>query len=166
MNLLVVWDLHSLYTPLLSAFRHFVYSAERRGFFYALGLFFLLCSSYAPPLCLLTKLDDNTIKIPLSIRVSSSLVMRIIGGTREEDARHFLGKMKKMPFSLEKKEKILCLFFLRRYSIVTPSLLHRKSIVSMEERWRTDGLSMEYQWTFKGNLTLLFTNYMACRYNP
>jgi hypothetical protein len=34
--------------------------------------------------------------IPLSIRVSSSLVRRIMGGTREEDARHFSGKMKKM----------------------------------------------------------------------
>jgi hypothetical protein len=33
------------------------------------------------------------------------LVRRIIGGTREEDARHFSGKMKKMLFSLEKKEK-------------------------------------------------------------
>jgi hypothetical protein len=33
------------------------------------------------------------------------LVRRIIGGTREEDTRHFSGKMKKMPFSLEKKEK-------------------------------------------------------------
>jgi hypothetical protein len=30
---------------------------------------------------------------------------RIIGGTRAEYARHFLGKMKKMSFSLEKKEK-------------------------------------------------------------
>ena len=32
-------------------------------------------------------------------------------------------------------------FFLRRYSIATPSLLHSKSIVSMEYRWTIDGLS-------------------------
>ena len=33
-----------------------------------------------------------------------------------------------------------------RYSIVTPSLLHRKSIVSMEYLWTIDGESMEYLW--------------------
>ena len=55
----------------------------------------LSSSSYAPPLCLVTKLDDNTIIIPLSIIVSSSLVRRNIGGTREEETRHFSGKMKK-----------------------------------------------------------------------
>ena len=33
------------------------------------------------------------------------MVRRIIGGTREEDTRVFSGKMKKMSFSLEKKEK-------------------------------------------------------------
>jgi hypothetical protein len=39
------------------------------------------------------------------------LVRRIIGGTWEEDARHFLGKMKKQQFSLEKKEKVsTCLY--------------------------------------------------------
>ena len=38
--------------------------------------------------------------------VTWDLHRRIIGRTREEDARHFLGKMKKKkPFSLEKKEK-------------------------------------------------------------
>jgi len=37
------------------------------------------------------------------------LVRRIIGGTREEDTRLFSGKMKKMSFSLEKKEKV-CIF--------------------------------------------------------
>ena len=38
-------------------------------------------------------------------RVTDLLYKRIIGGTRAEYARHFLGKMKKMSFSLEKKEK-------------------------------------------------------------
>ena len=33
--------------------------------------------------------------------------------------------------------------FVNRYSIVTPSLLHRKSIVSMEKRWNCDGTVME-----------------------
>ena len=33
------------------------------------------------------------------------MVRRNIGGTREEDTRHFLDKMKKLSFSLEKKEK-------------------------------------------------------------
>ena len=33
--------------------------------------------------------------------------------------------------------------FHRRYSIVTPSLLHRMSIVSMEYLWRYDGDTME-----------------------
>ena len=42
------------------------------------------------------------------------------------------------------------IFFLRRYSIATPSLLHRKSIVSMEYRWTIDGLSYEEQGTFIG----------------
>jgi hypothetical protein len=34
------------------------------------------------------------------------LVRRFIGETRAEYARHFSGKMKKMSFSLEKKEKV------------------------------------------------------------
>ena len=42
------------------------------------------------------------------------------------------------------------IFFLRRYSIATPSLLHRKSIVSMEYRWTIDGLSMDYLMRNKG----------------
>ena len=33
--------------------------------------------------------------------------------------------------------------FVRRYSIDTPSLLHRWSIVSMEDRWTIDGELME-----------------------
>ena len=52
----------------------------------------LSSSSYAPPLCLVTKLDDNTIIIPLSIRVSSSLVRRIIRGTRETLLTFLFGK--------------------------------------------------------------------------
>ena len=56
-------------------------------------------------MCLLTKLDEALILYKRKSGGPSSLVRRIIGGTREEDARHFLGKMKKMSFSLEKKEK-------------------------------------------------------------
>ena len=33
--------------------------------------------------------------------------------------------------------------FHRRYSIDTPSILHRWSIVSMEKRWSIDGRAME-----------------------
>jgi len=60
-------------------------------------------------MCLLTKLDEALILYKRKSGGPSSLVRRIIGGTREEDARHFLGKMKKMSFSLEKKEK-KCIF--------------------------------------------------------
>ena len=35
-------------------------------------------------------------------------------------------------------------FFLRGYSIDTPSLVHRFDGESMENRWRNDGLTMEY----------------------
>jgi hypothetical protein len=56
-------------------------------------------------LFLLTKLDETLILYKRKSGGPSSLVRRIIGGTREEDTRHFLGKMKKMSFSLEKKEK-------------------------------------------------------------
>ena len=55
---------------------------------------------------LLTKLDEALILYKRNSGGPSSLVRRIIGGTREEDTRHFLGKMKKMSFSLEKKEKV------------------------------------------------------------
>ena len=58
------------------------------------GFFFPLSSSYAPPLCLLTKLDEALILYKRKSGGPSSLVRRIIGGTREEDTRHFLGKMK------------------------------------------------------------------------
>ncbi len=37
-----------------------------------------------------------------------------------------------------------------RYSIVTPSLLHRYSIVSPSFRWSIYGLSMENQWSIYG----------------
>ena len=35
------------------------------------------------------------------------------------------------------------MLFFRRYSIATPSLLHRYSIVSPSFRWRSDGHAME-----------------------
>jgi len=63
-------------------------------------------------LCLLTKLDEALILYKRKSGGSSSLVRRNIGETREEDTRHFLGKMKKMWFSLEKKEKV-CNFALK-----------------------------------------------------
>ena len=68
-------------------------------------MLYVCSSSYAPPLCLLTKLDKALILYKRKSGGSSSLVRNYIGGTREEDTRHFLGKMKKMSFSLEKKEK-------------------------------------------------------------
>jgi hypothetical protein len=49
------------------------------------------------------------------------LVRRIIGGTRAEYARHFSGKIKKMPFSLEKKEKV-CKFALEESKTVRQAL--------------------------------------------
>ena len=61
--------------------------------------------SYVPPLFLLTKLDEALIPNGIITDFAPTLVRRIIGGTRAEYARHFSGKMKKMPFSLEKKEK-------------------------------------------------------------
>ena len=68
------------------------------------------CSfSYDPPLCLLTKLDEALILYKRKSGGPSSLVRRFIGETRAEYARHFSGKMKKMSFSLEKKEKV-CIF--------------------------------------------------------
>ena len=36
------------------------------------------------------------------------------------------------------------LSLLRRYSIVSPSVVHRYSIVTMDHRWSIDGESMEY----------------------
>ena len=40
-NSLAVWEFIFFKSPLLSAFRHFVFSAERRGLSFSLGLFFL-----------------------------------------------------------------------------------------------------------------------------
>jgi hypothetical protein len=52
---------------------------------------------------------------------------RVIGGTRKEDTMLFLGKMKKMSFSLEKKEKV-CIFASRRNKIVN----NMKAAISQE----------------------------------
>ena len=43
-----------------------------------------------------------------------------------------------------------CPKILHRYSIVTPSLLHRNDGQSMDYRWITDGLSYEEKRNFKG----------------
>ena len=62
-----------------------------------------VCSAFAlPPFYLRSK---TVVKPFLRMGGRWELHRRIIGGTRAEYARHFLGKMKKMPFSLEKKEK-------------------------------------------------------------
>ena len=54
-------------------------------------------------------------------------------------------------------EDVVCPFFLRRYSIVTPYQLHIKSIVSMEYLWTNDGTVMEHHWKRnKGCLEKLF----------
>ena len=44
-----------------------------------------------------------------------------------------------------------CPLLVRRYSIASPSLVHRYSIVSMENRWIIDGLLMDYLMREKGN---------------
>jgi hypothetical protein len=63
-------------------------------------------------MCLLTKLDEALILYKRKSGGPSSLVRRIIGGTREEDARHFLGKMKKEAvfFGEERKKMYLCIW--------------------------------------------------------
>ena len=70
-----------------------------------------VCSySYAPPLCLPTKLDEALILYKRKSGGPSSLDRRIIGGTREENTRHFSGKMKKEAvfFGEERKKYYLC----------------------------------------------------------
>ena len=56
----------------------------------------------------------------------------------------FICGQKKKEADLSEKNLLILIYWLiyfhppsfrRRYSIVTPSLLHRKSIVSMEQRW-------------------------------
>ena len=54
---------------------------------------------------------------------------------------------------------------LRRYSIVTPSLLHRKSIVSMEYLWRTDGQVMEKPKRFRYAKYLYLELFPVCFHN-
>ena len=67
-------------------------------------------------------------------------------------ARRFLSDIaRKIPHH----SRHLSSLFFRRYSIDTPSLVHRYSIVSMDNRWSSDGLSMEMQWS---NLGLTITN--------
>ena len=64
----------------------------------------------------------------------------------------FICGQKKKETDLSEKNLLILIYWLiyfhppsfrRRYSIVTPSLLHRKSIVSMEYRWTSDGAAME-----------------------
>ena len=59
----------------------------------------------------------------------------------------------------------VCSFFLRRYSIATPSLLHRKSIVSMEYLWRTDGQVMEKPKRFRYAKYLYLGLFSVCFHN-
>ena len=64
----------------------------------------------------------------------------------------FICGQKKKETDLSEKNLLILIYWLiyfhppsfrRRYSIVTPSLLHSKSIVSMEYRWTSDGAAME-----------------------